>query len=238
MTNNAYITSETHDAGSTIMRGVRQLSPFLCAAAAALFAIGVATGCYTYLHRSPVREAQAPGTNAWTVQLVLAAMACAWYGVAAWRHGRRFGPHSGRLLLAPLGRHAAARLAATTRRMSWRTVAAIAPLGMIGYDFWRVGYQVTNGLDPNQVVNAWGGPTYLGAMAAHYLDCALITAASAWLLARILLPPARADAANRRITDALATQEAEPEPGARKTATPSRHREKWQVKGRKGRAGT
>jgi hypothetical protein len=37
-------------------------------------------------------------------------------------------------------------------------------------------------------VGAWGGPTYLGAMACHYLDCFLLVAAAAWALDRILLP--------------------------------------------------
>ena len=51
----------------------------------------------------------------------------------------------------------------------------------------RAGARVLGGLDPNFTVNAWGGPTYLGAMTCHYLDCALICAASAWLASRILL---------------------------------------------------
>jgi hypothetical protein len=52
-----------------------------------------------------------------------------------------------------------------------------------------------SGRDPNSTVNAWGGPTYLGAMACHYLDCCVLMAAAAWLLDRILLPdPASATA--------------------------------------------
>lgn len=109
--------------------------------------------------------------------------------VARWRRGRRPGGDSGLLLLlAPLGTSAASRLMATLRQVSWRSAAALAPLGLIGYSFWRAGEQVTAGLDPNFTVNAWGGPGYLGAMACHYLDAALIIAASAWLLDKILLP--------------------------------------------------
>jgi hypothetical protein len=63
----------------------------------------------------------------------------------------------------------------------------LPPLVLIGYGFGRIGEQVTDGLDPNFTVNAWGGPTYLGAMACHYLDAALGIAASAWLLDKILL---------------------------------------------------
>jgi hypothetical protein len=183
MANNARAASDE------ISTTTRQISPLLSASAVGLAAVGIATGLVSYLHRSPVREAHVPGTSAWIQHLILAAVACALYGVARWRHGRRPGRGSGRLLLlAPLGRSAASRLAATMRQMSWRSVAALPPLGMIGYGFWRIGEQVTGGLDPNFTANAWGGPTYPGAMACHYLDVGLIIAACAWLLDRILLP--------------------------------------------------
>ena len=69
-----------------------------------------------------------------------------------------------------------------------RALLAAVPAALILYCFWRAGLQVLAGLDPNMTVNAWGGPTYLGAMACHYLDCCLMIAAAAWALNRILLP--------------------------------------------------
>ncbi|MBO0820281.1 MAG: hypothetical protein J2P26_05470 [Nocardiopsaceae bacterium] len=174
---------------------LQRLSPRLTASAAGLIAVGAVTGLISYLDRSPAREAHIPGTSAWIPHLVLAAAACTLYGLARWRGGR--GPL---LLLAPLGHGAASRLAATMRRpavrpagrpagrRSWRAAAALPPLAMIGYGLWRTGEQITAGLDPNFTVNAWGGPTYLGAMACHYLDGGLIIAACAWLLNRILIP--------------------------------------------------
>jgi hypothetical protein len=160
--------------------------------AAAVTAVGVASGLIRYLDRSPIRESSAPGASAWGQQLGVAVVALALYGVARWRHDRRFGRDSGRLLLlAPLGRNAAARLTAAARQASWRTAAALPLLVVIGYCCWRVGEQVTAGLDPNFTANAWGGPSYLGAMACHYLDAALIVAASGWLLAKILPRAAR-----------------------------------------------
>ncbi len=77
------------------------------------------------------------------------------------------------------------------REVTWRSAAALPLLTVIAYSFWRAGKQVTGGLDPNFTVNAWGGPTYLGAMACHYLDVALIIAVSAWLLSKIMLPVRR-----------------------------------------------
>lgn len=47
-----------------------------------------------------------------------------------------------------------------------------------------------HGLDPNATVNAWGGPTYLGALLAHSLDAMVGFYAAAFLLGRLLLPAA------------------------------------------------
>ena len=192
MANKTHIVSRTSNPSSVVPPVTRQISPLLTAAAAGVTAVGVATGFLRYLDRSPIRESAAPGAAAWGQQLAVAGVACALYGVARWRRGRRPGRGGGRLLLlAPLGRNAAARLTAAARQASWRIAAAIPPLGVIGYCCWRVGEQVTAGLDPNFTANAWGGPSYLGAMACHYLDIAVIIAASGWLLDKILPQPAR-----------------------------------------------
>jgi len=193
MTNNPHLATEAHSISDPVSRITitRQISPSLSALTLALAAAGIATGLISYLHRSPISAAHVPGTSAWLPQIIVAVATCALYGVARWRHGRRLGRSSGRLLLlAPLGRSAAGRLTATMRQPSWRSAVALSPLAVIAYCCWRVGEQVTGGLDPNFTVNAWGGPTYLGAMACHYLDCALIIGISAWLLDVILLPAA------------------------------------------------
>jgi hypothetical protein len=190
MTNNARTVSRAANASSVISPVARQISPLLTVSAVGVTAVGVASGFLRYLDRSPIRESTAPGAAAWGQQLAVAAVACALYGVARWRHVRRLGRGSGRLLLlAPLGRHAAARLMAAARQASWRTAAALPLLVVVGYCCWRAGEQVTAGLDPNFTANAWGGPSYLGAMACHYLDIGLIIAACGWLLDKILPQP-------------------------------------------------
>jgi hypothetical protein len=62
--------------------------------------------------------------------LIVAAVLCLLYGMALWRRSRGSGPAGARLLLlAPLGRRAAARLSATLAagpgRSSWRALAAL-----------------------------------------------------------------------------------------------------------------
>ena len=71
------------------------------------------------------------------------------------------------------------------------------PLVLVAlYTPFRMGMQVTGGLDPNATVNAWGGPTYLGALLAHWLDGIVGFYAAAFLLSRLLVP---ADAADRSV---------------------------------------
>jgi hypothetical protein len=177
-----------------IRRVVRQLSVPLVILAAVLFALGVVAGLFSYLNRSPVPVKFVPGSSAWGQQLVVAVVALAALGYGRWRHQRRFGPHSGRLwLLAPLGKPTARRVASTfstLRGLSGpgRALLVLPPAALFLYCLKRAGEQVLGGLDPNFTVNAWGGPSYLGAMACHYLDLLVLMAVAAWLLDRILLP--------------------------------------------------
>jgi hypothetical protein len=176
-----------------------QLSLPIAASAAALFAVGVLAGWVAYLHRSPILAQHVPGTSAWLQHAVVAVAGGALFGYARWRHVRRYGRGSGRLwLLAPLGRPAARRLSRTVSAARGRILLVVAPVAVFAYCFYRVGRQITEGLDPNNTVNAWGGPTYLGAMACHYLDCCVLALVAALLLDRILLPgPDQHDAAAR-----------------------------------------
>jgi hypothetical protein len=173
----------------TSRRILRQTSLPLTVLAAAVFAGGVGAGLISYLDRSPVRETFVPGSSAWWQHLGVALVAIGLIALGQWRHRRRFGPRSGRLwLLAPLGKSAARRVARTVSGAPGRLLLALLPALLFGYGFWRAGEQVIGGLDPNFTVNAWGGPTYLGAMACHYLDLFLLMAAAACLIDKLLLP--------------------------------------------------
>lgn len=67
------------------------------------------------------------------------------------------------------------------RPVPLRPVAFLAAL-VLAYTPVRAGLQVLAGLDPDFTRDAWGGPTYLGAAAAHWLDGALIFLACTALL--------------------------------------------------------
>ncbi len=97
-----------------------------------------------------------------------------WFVVAS-----RRSPLGWKVIFAPLGRPIAARITATFRArfdaLSPLRYLAVAFLVLLeAYMAWRIGEQVFAGLDTNFIRNAWGGPSYLGAMFCHYLDGALL----------------------------------------------------------------
>ena len=180
---------------TVIRRITRQLSVPTTLLATVCVAAGTVTGLFIYLDRSPVRRRYVPGSSAYWQQAAIAAVALLLYGYSWWRHQRRSGHQPGRLLLlAPLGKPAARRFARTMHQAVRspsefaRAVATLPFAVLLIYCAWRAGEQITAGLDPNWTVNAWGGPSYFGAMACHYLDMGLLMAAAAWLLGKILLP--------------------------------------------------
>ncbi len=187
---------------TTMIRRIsRQLSVPTTLLATACVAAGTVTGLFIYLDRSPVRRRYLPGSSAYWQQAAIAAVALLLYGYSWWRHQRRPGQQPGRLLLpAPLGKPAARRFARTMHQAVrspsefTRAVATLPFAVLLIYCAWRIGEQITAGLDPNWTVNAWGGPSYFGAMACHYLDMGLLMAAAAWLLGKILLPDPAATA--------------------------------------------
>lgn len=166
----------------------------------ALFLLGAAEGAVEYARRSPAIARQVAGSNAITIHAVLAiAAAAAVIGIQA-RRSRRPARRVHSPWAAPFSLSALARLSRTIRfadGLSLRNLARVmvtVPLVLVLlYEPFRMGAQVTGGLDPNATVNAWGGPTYAGALLAHWLDDIVAFYAAAFLLSRLLLPAAAED---------------------------------------------
>ena len=170
----------------------RRLSGPLTGLVGSAFVSGAFFGFFEFLQRSPVRHEHVAGTAAWWEHLALALATLVILCVAWWRHRGRFGPRSGRRwLLAPLGTRAERRVAHAFgigggAPQLGRLLLALPAAAVFLFCFWRAGVQVTGGLDPNFTVNAWGGPTYLGALVCHYLDLFLLACGAVRLLDRIL----------------------------------------------------
>jgi hypothetical protein len=154
------------------------------------FLLGIAEGAVAYAHRSLVLARHAAGTNAITIHLILAAAAAA---VVIAVQLRRSGPRARggpSPWAAPFSGQAASRLLRALRPRSAAAAARAVPVALLTlillYCPCRLGAQVIGGLDPNATVNAWGGPSYAGALLAHGLDGVLIFFAGAFLLSRLL----------------------------------------------------
>jgi hypothetical protein len=188
-------TEQTVRVGPLPKRPGFRLSRFLVGALVVLFLLGIAKGAVEYTRRSPVPEVQAPGTNAILIHVLLAvAVAMTVIAVQVYRAGRP-GEHGTSPWAAPFSARAAARLGRTLRfghgrslKSVARVLAAVVLVLVVAYAPARMGAQVIGGLDPNNTVNAWGGPTYIGAMLAHYLDALVGFYAACFLLGRLLLP--------------------------------------------------
>ena len=156
----------------------------------AAFLIGLANGAVAYSRRSATPEPHAAGTNAITVHLVLAILAAATViAIQVWRsrHPGQRGPSP---WTAPFSGNAVARVSRTIRLPGAAAVARLPAMALLIlvllYAPYRMGAQLIGGLDPNATVNAWGGPSYAGALLAHWLDCILGFYAAAFLLCRLL----------------------------------------------------
>ena len=174
-----------------------RLSRLSTAVFLALFLIGIAGGAVEYARRSPAIARHIAGSNAITIHLVLAIAAAAAAAVIQVRRARRPAQQGRSPWAAPFSASALERLGRTIRfadGLSSANVArviALVPLVLaLLYEPLRMGAQVTGGLDPNATVNAWGGPTYAGALLAHWLDCLAGFYVAAFLLSRLLLPAA------------------------------------------------
>ncbi|MBZ2194927.1 hypothetical protein [Occultella gossypii] len=150
---------------------------------------GMVLGGLTLLQPSmPVGEHR-PAENAIGAHLVVAGVVVV--GAAAATASTR----SLRWSWAPLSTRAGHRMAQTFARARHgvvgvlRCVVVSLLVAFMWYLILRMGMQVTAGLDPTFTLNAWGGPSRLGAFAAHGIDAVLCFGLAALLAHAILVDP-------------------------------------------------
>ena len=157
---------------------------------AAAFILGVAKGAVEYSHRSAILEPHVAGTNAITIHVILAIVAAAVVVTVQVRRSRKRSQRGPSEWTAPFSASTAARLTRTIRHSRGAAAVRLLPMALLIlvllYCPFRMGAQIVGGLDPNSTVNAWGGPTYVGAMLAHWLDCIVGFYACSFLLGRLL----------------------------------------------------
>lgn len=163
-----------------------------------ILAGGVALGAVTPTPDLPTPQHN-PALNAWPVHIVITVAVLA--ALAGWVWWARRGGRSADFL-APWRRSALGRLKATFVAVARggpvhrllaivRCIVLLAVFVLLLFLVFRIGFQVTFTLDAAQTINAWGGPTYLGAFYAHFVDAvgiALIVLGVANLVADRLEP--------------------------------------------------
>lgn len=177
----------------------RKLSRLSVTVCGLLLAVGIAEGAEAYARRTPI-ERHAAGTNAITVHLVLAAATATVVIVTQARRSRQPAPRRGPSpWAAPFSADAVSRLLRTLRFADGpslpnlaRAVTTVLLVLVLLYAPFMMGVHITSDLNPNATVNAWGGPTYIGAVMAHWLDGIIGFYAAAFLLSRLLLPASAA----------------------------------------------
>lgn len=177
---------------NTLLNRRPRLSRWLLGYVAVLALTGLTLGALLgFRDRRPVR-AHVPAENAWPVHIVISCAVAVLLAALCWRHRHRLGSW----LTAPLSVVTAGRI----RSLLWaagrgrpnavlRLALSVPPFALVSWCAFRAALQITVGFDPNQVINAWGGPSYLGAMYCHYLDATAMTLPALYLL-HLLLPPA------------------------------------------------
>jgi hypothetical protein len=177
--------SQRRDAPRVRVRVSRLSVPVLAAA----FLAGLAKGAVAYSHRSPILEPHVAGTNAITIEVALGIAAAAVVvviQVMRWRKQGQLGPSP---WIMPFSSCAVAKIGRTLRLSRGAAVAKALPMALLVlvllYCPYRMGAQIIGGLDPNSTVNAWGGPSYAGAMLAHWLDCIVAFYVAAFLVGRL-----------------------------------------------------
>jgi hypothetical protein len=178
----------------------RKLSRLSVTVCGLLLAAGIAEGAQAYARRAPGIERHAAGTNAITVHLVLAAATATVVIAVQARRSRQPAPRRGPSpWAAPFSADAVSRLLRTLRFAAGpslpnlaRAVATVPLVLVLLYTPFMMGAHITSDLNPNATVNAWGGPTYIGAVMAHWLDGIIGFYAAAFVLSRLLLPASAA----------------------------------------------
>ncbi len=187
-------TADTRAGSPQRRSGDAKFSRLSVMALVGAFLVGVLLGAMGSLHRSSVTEKHVAGTNALTIHIVLAAAVVG--VVLGTRRARARSKARGNapVWMAPFSAGAMARLGWTIRFRSGfsllnllRVLAVMPLLLVMAYSALRMGEQVIGGLDPNATVNAWGGPTYIGALLAHWMDSLLGFSIAAYLLGRVML---------------------------------------------------
>ncbi|GAC69181.1 hypothetical protein [Gordonia soli] len=147
-----------------------------------VFTLGLVVGVVTFTGRDQGPVVHEPSTSAWPVHIVLTVLALAWIAVGVATRGRQRWLTPVNPVGVPIGIRIRLLAGLPLRTDAARMAIVAMMLLVIAFATFRGGQQIIGGLDPHFTANAWGGPTYLGALYCHYLDLGLMIAVAGVIL--------------------------------------------------------
>jgi len=155
-----------------------------------LAAIGLVQGIMIWQDKPATVPQNDPASNAIITHIIIAAVSLVLVvAIQRYRSARKLS----NIWLAPLSERAFARFKATfvPRQLTitgiGRMILTLLPLFLILWTPYRSAMQVFAALNPTVTANAWGGPSYLGASLAHWMDGLALLYFGALLLHFILV---------------------------------------------------
>lgn len=174
------------------------ISRFTTITCGVLFLLGVVTGKMIYDQRSPNIIQHIAGTNAITLHFILAGILAGAIIASLVLRRKLGGSQPYPVWIAPFTKQALARFKRTILLRDGisainilRLIFSILITMLSLYYFFRAGVQVLAAADPNFTINAWGGPSRLGASLAHWLDAVILFYIQALVLHAILVKRVR-----------------------------------------------
>jgi hypothetical protein len=162
----------------------------------AVFAIGVVAGAESYVNRSSVVVRHENGSSAIATQIVIFVAALVIVVGTRYKRSRSTSPLRHQVWSSAFSKESMSRVRQTIQLKKGFSLVNLARIPtslllilLMLYWPFRMGQQLIGGLDPNFNVNAWGGPTYAGALLAHWLDCILAFYALAFILRGVVVKP-------------------------------------------------
>lgn len=166
-----------------------------------LMVVGAVLGITTYATRASEIKANDATANAITIHITLAIVTSVVVAaVLLKKKGSR-----AQLFLAPFSAQAFNRTKATLMFKggfsilnTLRFSATLLLLYILLWEPFRSAMQPFAALDPNFRANAWGGPSYIGATLAHWLDSFILFYVAAILLHLVLLKHSTQQETNKK----------------------------------------
>lgn len=167
-----------------------KLSRFILGVLSTSFVAGFCYGIYRNVNNISAYVPDDPKNDAIAVHIIIAISVIVIVTVIQTYRSRKHLPN---VWKAPFTQKALRRFKATMipRRFTITTIPrmilSFLTASIIVFAPFRIGEQIIGGLDKAATNNSWGGPSYAGSMAAHYMDMLILVYIAALILSWVMV---------------------------------------------------